>query len=42
MNTGSSKALDIRAWRNLYKAALFEVDETKLRSALRKQRERLR
>jgi hypothetical protein len=30
MNTGSSKSLDIRAWRKLYKAALFEVDKTKL------------
>ena len=30
MNTGNSKSLDIRAWRNLYKAALFEVDKTKL------------
>ncbi len=30
MNTGSSKSLDSRAWRELYKAALFEVDKTKL------------
>ncbi len=30
MNTGSSKSLDRRAWRELYKAALFEVDKTKL------------
>ena len=29
MNTGSSKSLD-SAWRDLYKAALFEVDKTKL------------
>jgi molybdenum cofactor biosynthesis enzyme len=30
MNTGSSKSLDSRTWRELYKAALFEVDKTKL------------
>ncbi len=30
MNTGSSKCLDSRAWRGLYKSALFEVDKTKL------------
>jgi hypothetical protein len=30
MNTGSSKSLDRRAWRELYKAALFEADKTKL------------
>ena len=30
MNTGSSKSLDRSAWRDLYKAALFEVDKTKL------------
>jgi hypothetical protein len=30
MNTGSSKSLDSRAWRELYKAALFEVAKTKL------------
>lgn len=29
MNTGSSKSLDSRAWRELYRAALFEIDETK-------------
>jgi hypothetical protein len=28
MNTGSSKSLDSGAWRDLYKAALFEVDKT--------------
>jgi hypothetical protein len=30
MNTSSSKSLDSGAWRDLYKAALFEVDKTKL------------
>ena len=30
MNTGSSKSLDSRARRGLYRAALFEIDETKL------------
>jgi len=30
MNTGSSKSLDRRAWRELYKVALFEGDKTKL------------
>jgi hypothetical protein len=30
MNTTSSKSLDRRAWRGLYRAALFEIDETKL------------
>ena len=30
MNTGSSKSLDSRAWRGLYRAALFEIDEIKL------------
>jgi hypothetical protein len=30
MNTGSSKSLDSGAWRDLYKAALFEVDNTRL------------
>jgi hypothetical protein len=30
MNTGSSKSLDTRAWRDLYKAALFEVDNARL------------
>ena len=30
MNTGSSKSLDCRAWRELYKVALFEVDKSKL------------
>ena len=30
MNTGSSKSLDSGAWRNLYKAALFEVDNARL------------
>jgi hypothetical protein len=30
MNTGSSKSRDRRAWRELYKAALFEADKTKL------------
>ena len=30
MNTGSSKSLGSRAWRDLYKAAIFEVDKTRL------------
>ena len=30
MNTCNSKSLDSRTWRELYKAALFEVDKTKL------------
>ncbi len=30
MNTGSSKSLNSRAWRDLYKAALFELDKTRL------------
>ena len=30
MNTGSSKSLDTGAWRDLYKAALFEVDKARL------------
>jgi hypothetical protein len=30
VNTSSSKSLDSGAWRDLYKAALFEVDKTKL------------
>src|SRR5271157_2151265 len=30
MNTGNSKALGSGAWRDLYKAALFEVDNTRL------------
>ena len=30
MNTGSSGSLDSRAWRGLYRAALFEIDEIKL------------
>lgn len=30
MNTGSSKSPDSSAWRDLYKAALFEVDKTRL------------
>ncbi len=30
MNTGSSISLNSRAWRDLYRAALFEVDKTKL------------
>ena len=33
MNTGSSKSLDGRAWRDLYKAALFEVDNARLPGA---------
>jgi hypothetical protein len=41
MNTGSSKSLDSRAWRELYKAALFEVDKTNSRGALSKQRRHL-
>jgi hypothetical protein len=30
MNTGSSISLNSRAWRDLYRAALFEVDKTRL------------
>ena len=30
MTKGSSKSPDSGAWRNLYKAALFEVDKTRL------------
>ena len=30
MNTRSSISLNSRAWRDLYKAALFEVDKTRL------------
>jgi hypothetical protein len=30
MNTGSSISLNGGAWRDLYKAALFEVDKTRL------------
>src|SRR6266478_3687379 len=30
MNTGISNSLDSRVWRGLYKAALFEVDKTRL------------
>jgi hypothetical protein len=30
MNTGSSKSLESGAWRDLYKAALFEVDKARL------------
>jgi hypothetical protein len=30
MNTGSSKPPDTQAWRDLYKAALFEVDRARL------------
>ena len=30
MNTGSSKSLCSGEWRDLYKAALFEVDKTRL------------
>jgi len=30
MNTGSSISLNSRAWRDLYKAALFERDKTRL------------
>jgi hypothetical protein len=30
MNTGSSISLNSRAWRGLYKAALFEVDKSRL------------
>ena len=29
MNTGSSKSPQTTAWRDLYKAALFELDESK-------------
>jgi hypothetical protein len=30
MNTGSSTSLNSRAWKDLYKAALFEPDKTRL------------
>ena len=30
MNTGSSKSMDSGAWKDLYKAALFEVDNARL------------
>lgn len=30
MNTGNSKSQDSIAWRDLYKAALFECDKTRL------------
>ena len=30
MNTSSSKSVDGGAWRDLYKAALFEVDHARL------------
>jgi len=30
MNTGNSISLNSRAWRDLYKAALFEVDTTRI------------
>jgi len=30
MNPGSSISLSSRAWRDLYRAALFEVDKTRL------------
>jgi hypothetical protein len=30
VNTGRSKSLDSGAWRDLYKAALFEVDNARL------------
>ena len=30
MNTGNSKSLDSGAWKDLYKAALFEVDNARL------------
>ena len=30
MNTGSPISLNSRAWRDLYKTVLFEVDKTKL------------
>ena len=30
MNPGSSKSLDREAWRDLYRAALFEVDKTRI------------
>jgi len=33
MNTGNSKSPDSSAWRDLYKAALFEVDNAKLPGA---------
>jgi len=41
MNTGSSKSMDSGAWRDLYKAALFEALRSitpDSRSALREQR----
>jgi hypothetical protein len=34
MNTGSSKSLDSGAWRDLYKAALFEVDNARLQERI--------
>ena len=30
MNTGNSISLNSRAWKDLYKAALFEVDKTRV------------
>ena len=30
MNTGNSISLNSRAWRDLYKAALFEIGKTRL------------
>ena len=30
MNTGSSKSLDSGTWKELYRAAIFEIDETRL------------
>ena len=30
MNTSNRKSLDTRAWKELYRAALFEIDETRL------------
>jgi hypothetical protein len=30
MNTISAKVLDSRVWKELYRAAVFELDETKL------------
>jgi hypothetical protein len=30
MNTGSSTSLNNRVWKNLYKAALFELDKSRL------------
>jgi hypothetical protein len=41
MNTSSCKSLDSRAWKELYKAALFEVDNARLPEQLRKQRKHL-